>query len=103
MSPQDTAAIRASDAERERVMGKLEREFAAGRLSMPELEQRIAAAQGARTREQLRALTLDLPSDPVRLQTPAAALDHCLLCFLLCVFPPVGLVYWLAGRHAGRT
>lgn len=103
MSPQDTAAIRASDAERERVVGKLEREFAAGRLSMPELEQRIAAAQGARTRERLRALTLDLPSEPFRLQTRAAALDHCLLCFLLCVFPPAGLVYWLACRqHAVR-
>lgn len=95
-----TGALRASDAERERVVGKLEREFAAGRLSMPELEQRTGAAQDARTREQLRALTLDLPPDLVPVQTTAAAPDHCLLCVLLCVCPPAGLVYWLACRHA---
>lgn len=71
---------------------KLEREFAAGRLSMPEFEQRIVAAQEALTREQLRALTLDLPSDPVRRETVAAP-EQCLLCFLLCMFRP--------ARHEG--
>lgn len=96
--------MRASDAERERVVAQLEREFAAGRLTMGELEHRIGAAHAARTREQLRALTHDLPSDPVPLDTAAAGPDRCLLCLLLCVFPPAGIAYWLACRpRAGTT
>lgn len=95
-------ALRASDAERERVVNKLEREFAAGRLSMAELEQRITAAQGAQTREQLLALTTDLPADPVQPRSAATAPDPWLLGFLLCMFPPAGLVYWLIARHASR-
>lgn len=93
--------IRTSDAERERVVGKLQREFAAGRLTMAELEQRIAAAQSARTREQLSPLTADLPAELVPAQA-APALDNRLMCLLWCVCPPAGLVYSLLSPPAIR-
>jgi hypothetical protein len=95
------APVRASDAERERVVSKLQREFAAGRLTMAELEQRIAAAQAARSREQLWTLTADLPAELLPAQ-PAAAPDHRLMCLLWCVCPPVGLAYSLVSRLAIR-
>lgn len=106
--------IRASDAERERVVRKLQCDFAAGRLTMAELEQRIAAAQAARTREELWTLTADLPSELLPAQPAVARLDHRLICLLWCVCPPVGLAYSLvsrlalrgdalAARHGGRT
>jgi DUF1707 SHOCT-like domain len=93
-------AIRASEAERGRVATKLEREFAAGRLTMPELEQRAAVAQRARTRAQLRELIADLPADPLPARTAASRPDHCLRCLLWCACPPAGLVYRLMSRHA---
>ena len=93
-------AIRASDAERDGVVRELEREFAAGRLTMAELEQRVAAAHAARTREQLWALTVDLPFELVQARTVAAGPDHFLMCLLWCVCPPAGLMYSLISRHA---
>ena len=94
--------IRASDAERERVVRKLQREFAAGRLTTAQLEQRIAAADTARTREQLWALTADLPAELVPARAAATTPYHCLMCLLWCVCPPVGLAYWLVSRLAIR-
>jgi hypothetical protein len=94
--------IRSSDAERERVVRKLEREFAAGRLTMAELEPRIAAAQAARTREQLWTLTADLPAELVPPQAAVTASDHCLMCLLCCVCPPAALAYSLLSRLAMR-
>jgi hypothetical protein len=92
--------LRASDGERERVAAKLEREFAAGRLSTAELEQRAVLAQAARTRAQLRELTADLPADPAPARAAASRPDHCLMCLLWCVCPPAGLAYWLISRRA---
>ena len=94
--------IRISDAEREQVVRKLQREFAAGRLTMTELEQRIAAAHAARTREQLRRPTADLPAELVAAQATPAAPDHRLMCLLWCVCPPAGLAYSLLSRVAIR-
>ncbi len=100
----DMTAIRASDAERDRVVSKLEREFAAGRLNTAELEQRIVGAQRARTRAQLRALTCDLPPDSARPQTTPPVADPGLMCLLRCCYPLVSLVDWLVGRGAaGRA
>ncbi|MBO0824691.1 MAG: phosphotransferase [Actinobacteria bacterium] len=73
-------------------------------LTDPELP--AAADRGVRDpigrlrRDQLRALTTDLPAgkQPAR---PAADLDMCLLCLLLCVCPPAGLAYWLLSRRTG--
>lgn len=90
--------IRTADAERQQVVRKLQREFAAGRLTTAELEQRIAAAQGARTREQLWTLTADLPAELVPAQAAVAAPDRRLICLLWCVCPPAALVYSLLSR-----
>jgi hypothetical protein len=55
--------VRASDADRERTLQLLRRNYAAGRLEDDELEERIELATRARTREELRGLTFDLPRD----------------------------------------
>ena len=92
-------AVRASDGEREQVVALLQRHFAEGRLTQAELEERGGAAFAARTRDQLGALTADLPGADVRPARPAMALDPCLLCLLLCVCPPARIAYWLLSRR----
>jgi hypothetical protein len=49
----DAPAVRASDADRERVAVALRAAYAEGRLTMPELEERPAAAYAARTGTEL--------------------------------------------------
>ncbi len=94
-APQAGLAVRASDAEREQTVALLQRNFADGRLTQIELEERVGAAYAARTRVQLRDLTADLPVAEQQPPRSGAVLDHRLLCVLLCVCPPAGLVYWL--------
>jgi hypothetical protein len=53
-------AVRASDADRERVAVALQAAFAAGRLTMPELEERLAASYAAATDAELATITHDL-------------------------------------------
>jgi hypothetical protein len=88
-------AVRASDAEREQTVALLQRSFADGRLTQAELEERAGAAYAARTRAQLSDLTADLPAALKKPPRSGMVLDPCLLCILLCVCPPAGLVYWL--------
>jgi hypothetical protein len=92
-------AVRASDGERDQVVTLLQRHFADGRLTQAELEERAGIALAARTRDQLRALTADLPDPDMRPARPAMMLDPCLLCLLLCVCPPAGVAYWLLSRR----
>jgi hypothetical protein len=92
-------AIRASDSERDLVVALLQRGFADGRLTQAELEERVGGVLAARTREQLHALTADLPGADVRPARPAKVLDPCLLCVLLCLCPPAGVAYWLLSRR----
>jgi hypothetical protein len=54
-------AIRASDAERERAADLLRDAAAEGRLTFEELADRVEAAAGATTRDELARLTADLP------------------------------------------
>jgi hypothetical protein len=61
--------LRASDADRERVIGRLRDHFAEGRLTHDELDERITAALNARTFGDLRVLMADLPE-------PAPALSQ---------------------------
>jgi hypothetical protein len=99
-------AVRASDAEREHTVTLLQHNFADGRLTQHELEERAGAAYTAQTRAELRDLTADLPAarPPPR---SGLVLDQRLLCILLCVHPPAGLIYWLLCRRkqpaAART
>src|ERR1035441_7351567 len=53
-------AVRASDADRERVAVALQAAFAEGRLTMPELEERLAAAYAAGTDAELATIMHDL-------------------------------------------
>jgi hypothetical protein len=88
-------AIRASDGERDQVVELLQHHFADGRLTQAELEERAGAAFVARTRDQLGALTADLPDEDERPPRSAMVLNPC----LLCVHPPAALVSWLLCRR----
>ena len=57
-----SGALRVSDAEREEVVERLRLHAAEGRLDVQELEQRLEAAFGAKSREDLAELEGDLPA-----------------------------------------
>src|ERR1700759_2830353 len=70
--------MRASDAEREAVVGRLNRAAGEGRLTMDEFSGRLELAYAARTRGDLEPLLHDLPADsdsavPVETSGPAAS------------------------------
>lgn len=111
--------VRASDSEREQAAELLRAGYADGRLTRDELDERLAAAYVAKTRADLRGLTIDLPGTsaavvtgdgplpadlPVLGQEPGAGTrpDWCLLLCLLAAFPPAGIAYWIltARRRA---
>ena len=99
----DGPEIRASDADRDAAAGLLSSAFAEGRLTAGEHGQRLSAAYAARTWQQLRELTADLPA-PLGAAAPVAPArftgpDLCLLCVLLCVCPPAGIAWWLLSRR----
>jgi hypothetical protein len=53
--------VRASDAERELTVERLQRAMETGRLTLDEFDERAAGAYAARTRGELADLTRDLP------------------------------------------
>jgi len=57
--------IRASDVDREAVVATLREAYTAGRLTLDEFDERMAAAYAGKTWGDLRALTVDLPVQPV--------------------------------------
>ncbi|MGP3686317.1 DUF1707 SHOCT-like domain-containing protein [Streptomyces sp. IBSNAI002] len=67
--------LRASDADRDRVLERLRDAVAEGRLDMEEFEERLEAAYKSRTYAELEPLTRDLPSAgaPAPLPAPFAA------------------------------
>lgn len=92
-------AIRASDDDRRRVLGALERHTTAGRLRLDEFEQRVSAALGAVTLADLAAVTSDLPPDqptPVPPEARHADARSLLLAFGLAVLTLVVLGVILA-------
>ncbi|MEU9630706.1 DUF1707 domain-containing protein [Streptomyces luteogriseus] len=95
-------ALRASDAERDQVEAQLQHHYAVGRLTLPELEERVVAAYEARTREQLHALLRDLPGEAEQPASHTHVIDSRLLIILLCVSPPAALIYWLIFQRAAR-
>jgi hypothetical protein len=58
------ADLRASDADRARVVAALERHTAAGRLTLDEFGQRVGRVFAAVTHADLAAVTRDLPPEP---------------------------------------
>lgn len=67
----ERSEIRASDAERERVVSFLRDQTAEGRLTADELDERVGRAYTAMTRGDLRRLVRDLPDPPLG-RRPAA-------------------------------
>ena len=64
--------LRASHADRERVVDCLKAAFVQGRLTKEELEARAGQALGSRTYAELAELTVDLPAVPAPRQHPGA-------------------------------
>lgn len=60
--PVAAPALRASDADRERVVERLRDAVAEGRLDMEEFQERLEAAYASRTYAELEPLTRDLPA-----------------------------------------
>jgi hypothetical protein len=65
MLPGGYGNMRASTADRERVVDVLKAAFAEGRLTQDEFEERAGQAFSARTYADLAALTADLPAGPL--------------------------------------
>jgi len=57
-------SVRASDRDRELLVGQLGEHTGAGRLTLPEFEERVSAAYAAQTLADLDQLTRDLPVAP---------------------------------------
>jgi hypothetical protein len=108
--------VRASDADRERVVARLTAAVGDGTLTLAEVEERQGAAYAARFRHELAPLTADLPAPPapvvrarppVRAFVPAAAVLLIVLWivspvpFFWPVFPLafIALRISAAGRH----
>jgi hypothetical protein len=69
VNPDDLAGpvVRASDAEREAVVTRLQTAVGEGRIDLDEFSQRADAAYAAATTAELDALTADLPNDRVEI------------------------------------
>lgn len=60
----DDPHLRVSDEQRERAAQQIREHFAAGRLDDDELSERVQAAYGARTEQELQQVLADLPQLP---------------------------------------
>jgi hypothetical protein len=99
--------VRIGDAERDRVIDQLADHHAAGRLTLAEFEDRMAAASTARTGADLAVLTADLPAPPAPRSParPAARrlhLDPAVGTYLavMALLWLIWLVSWLPGEVA---
>ena len=64
-------SLRASDADREAIVARLQTAFAEGRLDMPELDERMSGAYAAKTIGELKAFTHDLPPAGANVDLPS--------------------------------
>jgi len=64
--------LRASDADRDRVIDLLAQAAAEGRLTLEEYSERSETALAARTQGELASLTTDIPASPVRAEAGTA-------------------------------
>lgn len=84
--------VRASDAERDRCTEVLRDAYAEGRVSLEELEERLARTRDAGTRLELRRLTRDVPHDHARRAARADHLDRAALTVHATVFTGLQVV-----------
>jgi hypothetical protein len=73
--PGDAPGIRISDADRERAAQRLHQALAEGRITMTELEERLAVVYAARYGADLVPPLADLPGDPLDVTAPAPPLS----------------------------
>jgi Domain of unknown function (DUF1707) len=66
----DRGRLRASHADRERVIGTLKTAFVQGRLTQEEFDARVGQVYASRTYAELAEVTTDLPARPARTQRP---------------------------------
>jgi hypothetical protein len=71
-----TTPMRASDQDREQVVARLNEAVGRGLLTLPEAEERIAAAYAARFLDDLTPLTADLPGPAEPEPTPPPRRDR---------------------------
>jgi hypothetical protein len=70
--PDGPVELRASDADRERVVDRLREAAADGRITMDELDERLQAAYTSTTHAELRPLTRDLATSDAPASAPTA-------------------------------
>ncbi|MGD9989926.1 DUF1707 domain-containing protein [Pseudonocardia sp.] len=70
-SPGESPGIRISDADRERAAQRLHQALAEGRITVAELEERIAVVYAARYASELMPPLADLPGSPLDVTLPA--------------------------------
>lgn len=75
--------LRASDADRQRIVSALERHTAAGRLTLEEYAQRVDSVLAARTHGELGAVTDDLPAEAAAATARGEEIRHLLVAFLV--------------------
>ena len=95
MAAADRGHMRASHADRERVIDTLKAAFVQGRLTKDELDQRVGQAFASKTYAELAALGADLPgparsrSRPVRAQGPSLGSKKTLEWAIVCALSPL--------------
>ena len=89
--------MRASDADRQRVIDALQRHTAAGRLTLDEFSERVVSVFAAQTMQELAAATVDLPAEKAEKADENNA-RHLVIAFAVAVLAIVilGVVYTLA-------
>ena len=98
-----TGQLRVGDAERERVADLLAEHHAAGRLTLPEVDERLTAVWSARTGDELARQLADLPAAPrtsppaVRRPSPVAVGRRVHLASYLSVIIALWLIWALTG------
>ncbi|GAA4248601.1 MAG TPA: DUF1707 domain-containing protein [Dactylosporangium sp.] len=68
--------MRASDEDRKRVIGVLQRHTEAGRLTLDEFSDRVGTVYAAKTLDDLRAAVVDLPALSPSPSTPPPSEPH---------------------------
>jgi hypothetical protein len=72
VQPPDPPGIRISDADRERAATRLQQAMAEGRITLSELEERLAVVYAAKYEADLRPPLADLPGDGIAAVLPTA-------------------------------
>jgi hypothetical protein len=97
----ETPRVRASDAEREKVVTSVQKAGADGRLTLEEVEERLTALYTTRFRDELAQYTADLPSERQQPGRPRLAGRPtgplAVHAAVVTVFAVVLIVRWVAG------